>query len=393
MRKFRLFGILTILILLFSACSPPGAVSDNIENTAEPGEVSSPTVEVISTDLPVPVITETPIQPAEPNSPPAINYPSPAAGTIALDFVDQICTAQWSSSINFFDCPGVPGSDNSISRLDNPILANGAEINLPSLLAVPVQYNGVFGRYPTFFVYPGDELRALVACKEPSTECSVEFSIEYYKNGEFFGYPNAVFQEPLSIGVEGSRELIVPLNALAGESVQFLLSVREKGTHDSVQALWIAPYIYRDPNATPISPVATNIPAQNPTPTENSEDTTPGVVSGWVDFTSAPGGVTNGQAMTIMFFNQEDSTWWWVQTGTANPYFQMTMPPGPYVVTAYTSVSGGSTTVGYTGGGQTCGAGLAVVNLDPNGQSTNIAITDWCNPGYWPAKPAAVPFP
>ncbi|MBT3240013.1 MAG: hypothetical protein HON98_04055 [Chloroflexi bacterium] len=397
MKKSRQFFLLILLLIVVSACGSPSGSNENNQANIPANESGAIVEDETPTEEPVPTAVDTPIPTAEPVSPPIIIYPPPSPGTVAYDFVEQICSAQWSSSISFFTCPGVSGAENSISRVDNPELANGLTVNLPALLTVPMENNGVFGRYPAFTVSPGDEIRALLACKEPSQECTVEFSIEYYKNGEFFGYPNAIFQQPIPIGPDGYHELVVPLNGLVGESVEFLLSLREQGGNKNQQGLWISPYIYRDPNAVVIAPVATNPPDQNnPSPTatpEEEKDTTPGVVSGWVDFTSSPGNVTNGQAVTVMFFNQEDFTWWWVGTAFGNSNFQMTMPPGPYVVTAYTSVSGGSISVGYTGGGQTCGSGLALVNLEPNGRVENLVVTDWCNPGSWPSRPGGVPLP
>ncbi len=397
MNKSRIFILTAILLLVLSACGSSGTNNENAP-ASTPTNTSDSIIQNATATLDSQhTAIDTPIPTAEPVGPPIIIYPPPLPETVAYDFVEQICAAQWSNSISFFTCPGISGAENSISRVDNPELANGSMVNLPALLAVPMKNNAVFGRYPAITIYPGDEIRALLACKEPSSKCTVEFSIEYYKDGKFFGRPNAVFQQGISIGANGYHELVVPLNNLSGDTVEFLLSLREMEGEKDQQALWISPYIYRNTDTIVVGRVPTNPPSENnPSPTatpEEEKDTTPGVISGWVDFSSSPGNVTNGQAVTVMFFNQEDFTWWWVGTAFGNSNFQMTMPPGPYVVTAYTSVSGSSTSVGYTGGGQTCGSGLALVNLEPNGRVENLVITDWCNPGSWPTRPGGVPLP
>lgn len=383
--------LLSVLsLLLVAACGS--------NNTPEPSS-TLPAVEAATATQQVrtPKPTNTAIATASPTSRPLIVYPPADPATVALDFVEAMCTATWSNSISFFGCPGASGAVNSVSRVDSPLLATGQSLNLPALLVVPMQHNGVFGRYTGFTVYPGDEFRALVSCKEPSLECEVGFSLEYYANGKFYGYPNALINSEVEVGEEGYAIMRIPLNALAGQKIDLLLSVRDKAGLDGTQALWVNPYIYRDPNATPASPAANNASnTNNPaaaTATEDTRDKTPGVISGYINYASSPGAVNNGEAMTVMFFHQEDFTWWWVQTAYGSPYFQMTMPPGPYLVTAYTQVGGSLYQVGYTGGGSSCGAGLRLVNLTANGEVSNLALTDWCNPGYWPAAPGEVPIP
>ena len=106
-----------------------------------------------------------------------------------------------------------------------------------------------------------------------------------------------------------------------------------------------------------------------------------------------------GMPVVVMFFNQDDYTWWWIHTTLTHPYFQMTVPPGDYLVAAYAEGVGGVAyvTAGYTGMNPSCGQTLAIVNVPPNTTVNDIVIADWnwnCGgTAYRPAKPAEVPLP
>ena len=125
MKKSRQFFLLILLLIVVSACGSPSGSNENNQANIPANESGAIVEDETPTEEPVPTAVDTPIPTAEPVSPPIIIYPPPSPGTVAYDFVEQICSAQWSSSISFFTCPGVSGAENSISRVDNPELANG----------------------------------------------------------------------------------------------------------------------------------------------------------------------------------------------------------------------------------------------------------------------------
>lgn len=270
---------------------------------------------------------------------------------------------------------------------------------MPALLTIPAQtkYLGIFGRYPSFTIYPGDEFRALLTCQQSDTICAVDFSLGYYDgSGGYHGKPNPLSPNDIPNPEEGYYELIIPLDLLAGQTVDFVLTVRDQGIRRGDKALWIYPYIYRNPDATPAAALPTPAVTQasaNQTPVK-TEDKTPGVIYGSIDYGSAPGNIDPNRAGAVVFFNQDDQTWWWVHTSINHPSFQMTVSPGRYKVLAYVATSGGGmTTVGHTGTTGSCGQSLKLVKVEPNGRVYNLALGDWCSSGDRPSKPKAVPLP
>jgi hypothetical protein len=129
------------------------------------------------------------------------------------------------------------------------------------------------------------------------------------------------------------------------------------------------------------------------------------VIKGWVDMAAAPPYMKDpmvnpqGMPVVVMFFNQDDGTWWWIHTTATHPNYQMTVPPGDYLVVAYGQGMGGVPYVaaGYTGMNPSCGQALALVTVPPNTTVEGIVIADWnwnCGgTAYRPPKPDEVPLP
>ncbi len=102
----------------------------------------------------------------------------------------------------------------------------------------------------------------------------------------------------------------------------------------------------------------------------------------------------------VTFFNQDDDSYWYIQTLlTGQPYYQMTVPPGHYLVVAYARGVGDVPYVsgGYTGSHPSCGQALKVIDVAPGQHVENISIADWnwkCGgTAHHPEKPDAVPVP
>jgi hypothetical protein len=192
------------------------------------------------------------------------------------------------------------------------------------------------------------------------------------------------------------------LSPLAGQTVEFTLVVRDQRNQGSDLAVWVAPYIWRDPSQTRSTPIPT--PTFRPSSPTESTDSTPGVISGLVDMSSAPPYLTDpmnpgGTPVITVFFNLDDGTYWWYHTAPTHPNFQMTVTPGRYQIVAYAPGVGGQpyVTAGYTGANPSCGLPLAEVTVTPNGTVSGIQIADWnwlCNgDAFRPPKPADVPSP
>jgi hypothetical protein len=187
---------------------------------------------------------------------------------------------------------------------------------------------------------------------------------------------------------------------LAGQTIEFYLVLRPEEDAKDQWVTWIQPYIKRDPAAQPAPTQAVL-----PTPTVDSTDKTPGVISGMVDMRSAPPYLTDSMSggshpVAVVFFNLSDGTYWWIHTSlTGHPYYQMTVSPGEYQVVAYAYGVGDMPYVagGYTGQNPSCGKNLKTVTMPPNGRVENIVVADWnwtCGgTAYRQPKPSGVPLP
>jgi len=395
MHKVRMFLLLAILL---TACAPPAM------------ETPAPTP---SPPLPSPTATDWPLAATVPRTPTPdpnlLNLDIPDPATVALDFVADRCDAQWSSNSVYLDCPGDPAdtAGGYVGLYEDRTILGGSTTDLPTLLTIPAHVGGtgIFGRYPPFNVQYGDEFRAFLTCVAGS-ECDVTFHLEYFDaQGGYHEMRQSFGFESLN-SISGLREPGIPiqfnLDSLAGLTVEFTLAVREEGELDGDQALWVAPHIYRNPDYTPptLAPT-TSSPSASPT-----EEGVPGVISGFVDMGDAPpylndphvyGGL--GKPVTVMFFNVDDGSWWWIQTTPTHPYYQMTVPPGRYYVVAYGSGVGDIpyVTGAYTGSHPSCGQAVAVVEVGSNEHVENIVVDDWnwsCGgTAFRPAKPPEVPVP
>jgi len=320
-------------------------------------------------------------------------------GTVAFDFIALRCDAQWSSSGEQLPCIGdLADIGSGYTGLEaDPILEGNFMASAPALLTIPAHagsYAGIFGRYPPFTVQHGDSLRAVFACQQDAGPCDVSFDVMYHDDAGVFHVFPGVGPPPYDVeDASGANHLFLDLslNALAGETVEFVLGARDEGDASGSRALWIRPYIWRDPSYIP--------------PTSTPESTIPGVIAGMVDMSSAPPYLTDpiinpqGRPVVVMFFNQDDATWWWFHTTATHPNYQMTVPPGDYLVAAYAVGVGGVPYVaaGYTGMNPSCGQALALVTVPPNTTVNGINIADWnwtCGgTAYRPTKPAEVPLP
>ncbi len=314
---------------------------------------------------------------------------------MAYDFVEHVCDAEWANSGSYITpCP------SNLDEIEQGYFTNthlafaesNTAIEVQSLIVVPQQGSGgtaIFGIYPLFEVWPGDQFRASLACQGFSA-CKVKYALEYYDAGG--EYHTVSWEWPHEAG-DGIVNIAVDLSALAGQSVRFVLAVRDNdGDPSDDFALWMAPHIYRAPGAQPPEPAV-------------EEEQPPGVISGWVNMADAPpymnDPVAGPMMVAVVFFNLDDGTYWWIHTTpTRHPNYQMTVPPGNYHVAAFGQGVDGTPYVSaaYTGEWPlSCDQDLKAVTVAPNQKVEDIVIADWnwiCGgDAYRPPKPADVPLP
>ncbi|MBC8506982.1 MAG: hypothetical protein ISR58_08715 [Anaerolineales bacterium] len=395
-RRIVLLPLVPFILLacnLLATASPTSIPTVMPDDTATPIPTAEPTAVPTSTSEPTSTTA-----PSATASPPLPLIPLPEPGTVAYDFVANVCEAQWANSISYISpCP------SNLDEIEQGYITNthlafaesNTAVEVPSLIVVPQQAAGggtaIFGIYPPFEIWPGDQFRATLSCQGDAA-CDVEYSLEYFDAAGKYQTPNWVWDHQVG---DGPQTIAVDLSSLAGQTVKLVLAVRDADKDPSSDyALWIAPHIYRSIDAQP-----------PPASSDADADNTPGVISGVVDMSSAPPYmndpvVENSMPVVVVFFNLDDGTYWWIQTSlTGHPNYQMTVYPGNYHVVAYGQGMGGEPYVaaGYTGQVPSCGQPLAEVLVEPNAKVKDITIADWnwsCGgDAYRPEKPIDVPLP
>src|SRR5512143_3345268 len=190
------------------------------------------------TNTPVPTATLTPVPTPNPES---VGLPSELAGTDAFDFVANMCKATWFTRGNTLPCPGDPNSPDAGFVVQLPGNQQGLAPEFPVLVMYPSQdnYETIFSKYPAFTVQKGDRFRAVLACRL-HTFCDVEFSLEFYGasgSARVARWPYRFTDEPIVVDYS--------LDGLAGQTVQFGLSVRGVGGRLDAYGAWLFPHIYR----------------------------------------------------------------------------------------------------------------------------------------------------
>lgn len=159
----------------------------------------------------------------------------------AYDFAVRACDAVWRSATAALGCPGsIEDSNGSVILLTNPILESGLE-NEPALWTRPnLAANGsISGLYPGYVVRSGDRFRAEVGCLGNSYGCDVIFRLDYRAGGGT-SYNLGQWREVYD-GLATSIDL--DLSPLAGDSVQFLLSLENRGDPEDANGAWFSPMI------------------------------------------------------------------------------------------------------------------------------------------------------
>jgi hypothetical protein len=165
---------------------------------------------------------------------------------IAYEFVSIVCAAEWSSdSLANLPCPGL-GYDSVngfVMVQPHPVLEDGVAATNPAIITYPSQGTGgmISGRYPPFLVKDGDHFRTAIGCLYESLNCNVVFMLNFSSN-------NGPIQNLGTWTVSYNKHfqsLDIDLSPLAGQSVEFILTVLNNGNSTDDWAFWLMPAIYR----------------------------------------------------------------------------------------------------------------------------------------------------
>lgn len=188
----------------------------------------------------------------------------PSGQNTVFDFYAQAPNASWGNASQSLPYPGQEGSaEGYATPKTNPTLENGAPASGNALLMVPQQvYNGViYGVFPAFTVQSGDEFRATIGCAQGASDCYARFTLQYLDSNNAL-YTLWSFDERYDGLIYSAR---VPLNAIAGKTVRFVLKIRAAGSASGDQAFWVNPVIVRGGS---VFPTPTPVGTVTPTPTQ-----------------------------------------------------------------------------------------------------------------------------
>ena len=201
-------------------------------------------------------------------------------------------------------------------------------------MTIPAQkdsdFYAIFGKYPPFTVQPGDRFQAVLACAASHPNCDISFSLEYYISGStILQVPDAKWDK--QVDPEGRTIYAdASLDPLAGQTVQFLLTVRDNGDADDDYAVWIMPHIAR------LGSAATDALPPHQLNITNIEMVN---VAGTVDMSSAPPYLYDdhppGSPASVVLFDLDSDLFFTVSTKNTHPYFSLDVDPGQYYVLAY----------------------------------------------------------
>jgi hypothetical protein len=160
------------------------------------------------------------------------------------NFVDNYCSAQWSSGAGVLPCPGTTSDSNGfIVKLTDPKLETGSVENEAALETHPqfVDNGYIAGRFPSFNVKAGDRFKAVIGCLYNGSACNVLFLLNYVADGG----PEQTLASWNQTYDGSIQKVDMDLSTLANKSVIFILRVNANGPSNQDWAFWLQPRITR----------------------------------------------------------------------------------------------------------------------------------------------------
>lgn len=157
------------------------------------------------------------------------------------DFAANICQATWRDSDGKIPCQGTSAAGGSYVMLtDSPRLENGNREDELTLVMNVAKEDKVAGSFPDFTVEDGDHFVAWIGCLYDSETCKAEFVLSYRVIGTSGVTQLGSWTEKYNGKL---TKIDVDLSSLAGEKVEFILTVRSKTSSNDNQVLWFVPGI------------------------------------------------------------------------------------------------------------------------------------------------------
>lgn len=101
-------------------------------------------------------------------------------------FINNMCSATWSSSAGVLPCPGTKNDPRGFVYLSSaPAIEGGVKENDPAIVMVPPEESGSYmvGQFPPIIIPEGSNLVFHFGCLEGYTKCNVRFKVTYSVEG------------------------------------------------------------------------------------------------------------------------------------------------------------------------------------------------------------------
>jgi hypothetical protein len=166
-----------------------------------------------------------------------------ASDNYAYDFAANYCVAGWRNEQVQLRCPGTIGDPAGfVFLLEDPALEDRQEDELTLWTRPRTVPNGwIYGEYPPYGVEVGDYFVAEVGCLDDSPGCDGVFYLDYRTAGGVV----RTLDSWREISDGRTTVIAVDLTSLAGSSINFILTVNNRGIPEQANAFWLAPRIER----------------------------------------------------------------------------------------------------------------------------------------------------
>jgi hypothetical protein len=161
-----------------------------------------------------------------------------------FNFAVNACAAGWENEDGPLPCPGIRGATGGfVDILLEPMLENRHE-NEPALWMFPKkeEKGWISGTFPGLLIEAGDRFVAYVGCLDNSPQCNMTFQVDYRVEGTnavvMLGQWEESFDEEITF-------VDLDLSTLAGQVVEFILTVKAKASPDDDNGFWLSPHIAR----------------------------------------------------------------------------------------------------------------------------------------------------
>jgi hypothetical protein len=164
---------------------------------------------------------------------------------VVYDFTKHYCDAKWRNASTNLSCPGTEVDDKGFVLIrDNPNLENDAPAGGKVLETHPqwIDNGKITGKFPAIMILPGDRFTTKIGCLQGATACNVKFQLNYH----IAGGPDVQNYATWTQTYDGNIHTAdVDLDGVAGQEVQFILTVLANGQSTQDWAFWQNPKILR----------------------------------------------------------------------------------------------------------------------------------------------------